>query len=48
MNYTAAMGWCGFLVPEDNGSVDMGHAAAGVITQELGKTLAASRFYPRP
>ncbi|MBT6508027.1 MAG: acyl-CoA/acyl-ACP dehydrogenase, partial [Marinovum sp.] len=40
----AAMGWCGVLVPEDNGGVDMGHAAAGVIAHELGKTLAASPF----
>ena len=41
---TAAMGWCGVLVPEDNGGVDMGHAAAGVIAHELGKTLAVSPF----
>ena len=40
----AAMGWCGVLVPEDNGGVDMGHAAAGVIAHELGKTLAVSPF----
>ena len=40
----AAMGWCGVLVPEDNGGVDMGHAAAGVIAHEIGKTLAASPF----
>ena len=40
----AAMGWCGVLVPEDNGGVDMGHAAAGIIAHELGKTLAVSPF----
>ena len=40
----ADMGWAGILVPEDHGGVDMGHAAAGVLACEMGKTLAASPF----
>lgn len=38
------MGWAGVLVPEDQGGSDMGHAAAGVLAQEMGKTLVASPF----
>ena len=40
----AAMGWAGVLVPESAGGVDMGHAAAGILAQEMGKTLAVSPF----
>ncbi|WP_420012492.1 acyl-CoA dehydrogenase family protein [Tateyamaria sp.] len=40
----AAMGWAGVLVPEAQGGSDMGHAAAGVLAREMGKTLAASPF----
>ncbi len=40
----AAMGWTGVLVPEDAGGSDMGHAAAGVLAQEMGKTLVTSPF----
>lgn len=40
----AKMGWTGVLVPEDAGGSDMGHAAAGVLAQEMGKTLASSPF----
>ncbi len=40
----AEMGWAGVLVPEQAGGSDMGHAAAGVIAGEMGKTLAASPF----
>jgi len=40
----AAMGWTGILVPEDAGGSDMGHAAAGVLAAELGKTLVSSPF----
>ncbi|WP_420583452.1 acyl-CoA dehydrogenase family protein [Ruegeria sp.] len=40
----ADMGWAGILVPEAQGGVDMGHAAAGVLACEMGKTLAASPF----
>ncbi|MEP3786343.1 acyl-CoA dehydrogenase [Ascidiaceihabitans sp.] len=40
----AAMGWTGVLVPEDAGGSDMGHAAAGILAQEMGKTLVTSPF----
>ena len=40
----ADMGWAGVLVPEDAGGSDMGYAAANVIAQEMGKTLAVSPF----
>lgn len=40
----AAMGWAGVLVPEEAGGSDMGFAAANVIAEEMGKTLAASPF----
>ena len=40
----AAMGWAGILVPEDAGGSDMGHAAAGVLAGEMGKTLVSSPF----
>jgi len=40
----AEMGWAGVLVPEDAGGSDMGFAAANVIAQEMGKTLAVSPF----
>lgn len=40
----AAMGWSGILVPEACGGSDMGHAAAGVLATELGKTLVSSPF----
>tara|TARA_R110000868_G_scaffold257504_1_gene514653 strand:+ start:7235 stop:8374 length:1140 start_codon:yes stop_codon:yes gene_type:complete len=40
----AEMGWAGVLVPEDHGGVAMGHVAAGVIAEEMGRTLTASPF----
>jgi acyl-CoA dehydrogenase len=40
----ADMGWAGILVPEAAGGSDMGHAAAGVLASEMGKTLATSPF----
>ena len=40
----AEMGWAGVLVPEADGGSDMGHAAANVIAEEMGKTLAVSPF----
>ena len=40
----AGMGWAGVLVPEDAGGSDMGFAAANVIAEEMGKTLAVSPF----
>lgn len=38
----AEMGWAGVTVPEADGGLGMGFAAAGTIAEELGKTLAAS------
>lgn len=40
----AEMGWTGVLVPEAHGGVEMGHVAAGVIAEEMGRTLTASPF----
>lgn len=40
----AEMGWAGILVPESAGGSDMGHAAAAVLAEEMGKTLVASPF----
>lgn len=40
----AEMGWTGVLVPEEHGGVAMGHVAAGVIAEEMGRTLTASPY----
>jgi len=40
----ADMGWNGIIIPEEYGGVDMGYTAAGIILQEMGKTLAATPF----
>ncbi|MBE1281824.1 MAG: acyl-CoA dehydrogenase [Rhodobacteraceae bacterium] len=40
----AQMGWAGVLVPETCGGSEMGHAAAGVLAEEMGKTLVTSPF----
>jgi len=40
----AEMGWCGVLVAEDHGGVELGYAAAGLILEEAGRVLAASPF----
>ena len=40
----AEMGWCGVLVDEDHGGVEMGFGAAGLILEEIGRTLTASPF----
>ncbi|MDK3018254.1 acyl-CoA dehydrogenase family protein [Pseudodonghicola flavimaris] len=40
----AQMGWTGVLVPEEAGGSDMGHAAACVLAEEMGKTLAPTPF----
>ncbi|UOM33025.1 acyl-CoA dehydrogenase family protein [Acuticoccus sp. I52.16.1] len=39
-----AMGWAGVLVPPDAGGADMGHRAAGILAEEMGRTLAVSPF----
>jgi alkylation response protein AidB-like acyl-CoA dehydrogenase len=36
------MGWCGIVVPEEFGGVDMGHLTFGVVLEELGRQLTAS------
>ena len=38
------MGWNGIVIPEEFGGVDMGYTAAGLILQEMGRTLAATPF----
>jgi alkylation response protein AidB-like acyl-CoA dehydrogenase len=40
----AELGWCGVLVPEEQGGIDMGHAAANLLALEMGKTLVSSPF----
>lgn len=40
----AELGWSGILVPEPFGGVDLGHAAAAIIAEECGRTLAALPF----
>ncbi|MDU8928138.1 acyl-CoA dehydrogenase family protein [Alisedimentitalea sp. MJ-SS2] len=40
----AQMGWAGVLLPEEAGGADMGHRAAGILSEEMGKTLVASPF----
>ncbi|MBL4853946.1 MAG: acyl-CoA dehydrogenase family protein [Robiginitomaculum sp.] len=38
------MGFAGVLVPEDQGGVDMGFMAAGLIAEQMGRNLSASPF----
>jgi alkylation response protein AidB-like acyl-CoA dehydrogenase len=40
----AQMGWTGVLLPEEAGGSDMGHRAAGILSEEMGEVLAASPF----
>jgi len=40
----AEMGWAGVLVAEDLGGVGLGHVEAGVLLEEIGRTLAPSPF----
>jgi alkylation response protein AidB-like acyl-CoA dehydrogenase len=40
----ARMGWTGVLLPEDAGGSEMGHRAAGILSEEMGEVLAASPF----
>ena len=41
----AEMGFAGVLVPEEFGGVGLGHVEAGVLLEELGRTLAPSPFF---
>jgi alkylation response protein AidB-like acyl-CoA dehydrogenase len=38
------MGWAGILVPQDYGGLGLGHVEAGVVMEELGRTLTPSSF----
>ncbi|MBN8939366.1 MAG: acyl-CoA dehydrogenase family protein [Rhizobiales bacterium] len=40
----AEMGWTGILVPEEAGGLGFGFVGAGLICEEMGRTLAASPF----
>jgi alkylation response protein AidB-like acyl-CoA dehydrogenase len=41
----AEMGFAGVLVPEQFGGVGLGHVEAGVLLEEMGRTLAPSPFF---
>jgi alkylation response protein AidB-like acyl-CoA dehydrogenase len=38
------LGWAGILVPQDYGGLGLGHVEAGVVMEELGRTLTPSPF----
>ena len=38
----AEMGWAGIVIPEAHGGSDFGFMSAGLVVEELGKTLTAS------
>ncbi len=40
----AQMGWTGVLLSEEAGGSDMGHRAAGILSEEMGEVLASSPF----
>ncbi|MEO1243435.1 MAG: acyl-CoA dehydrogenase [Pseudomonadota bacterium] len=40
----AEMGWAGILVEEEHGGADFGFVGAGVLAEEMGRTLTASPF----
>lgn len=40
----AAMGFAGIVIDEDNGGVDMGFQAAGLLAEQMGRNLSASPF----
>ncbi len=41
----AEMGWAGILVEEEFGGADFGFVGAGVLAEEMGRTLTASPFF---
>ena len=41
----ADMGWTGVLISEDHGGINMGATAAGILAEEMGRTLAASPWF---
>ena len=40
----ADMGWAGILVPEAHGGLGFAHAGAGILCEQMGRTLCASPF----
>lgn len=38
------LGWAGILIPSDHGGLGLGHVEAGVVMEELGRTLTPSPF----
>jgi alkylation response protein AidB-like acyl-CoA dehydrogenase len=40
----AEMGWAGVLVPEEFGGVGLGYVEAGIVAEEMGRTLTPSPF----
>lgn len=40
----AEMGWAGILIEEEHGGADFGFVGAGVLAEEMGRTLTASPF----
>jgi alkylation response protein AidB-like acyl-CoA dehydrogenase len=38
------LGWAGILIPTDHGGLGLGHVDAGVVMEELGRTLTPSPF----
>ncbi|MFZ5609158.1 MAG: acyl-CoA dehydrogenase family protein [Pseudomonadota bacterium] len=41
----AEMGWAGILIPENEGGSGFGYVGAGLILEEMGRTLTASPFF---
>jgi alkylation response protein AidB-like acyl-CoA dehydrogenase len=41
----AEMGWAGMLVPEARGGLGFAHAGAGILCEQMGRTLCASPFF---
>jgi alkylation response protein AidB-like acyl-CoA dehydrogenase len=41
----AGMGWAGVLVPEAHGGLGFSHAGAGILCEQMGRTLCASPFF---
>ena len=41
----AEMGFCGLLIPEDHGGSNLGFVEAGVVMEEIGRTLMPSPFF---
>ncbi len=41
----AGMGWAGLLVPEAHGGLGFAHMGAGILCEQMGRTLCASPFF---